>query len=42
MDAPRRSSKVLDEFTKLKQASTLDSAILIAKANGKLLRIAQA
>lgn len=31
-DAARTKLKVLDEFTKPKQASTLDSAILIAKA----------
>ena len=32
LDAAKTKLKVLDEFTKLKQASTLDSAILIAKA----------
>jgi len=32
LDAARTKLKVLDEFTKPKQASTLDSAILIAKA----------
>lgn len=32
LDAAKTKLKVLDEFTKLKQESTLDSAILIAKA----------
>jgi multidrug efflux pump subunit AcrA (membrane-fusion protein) len=32
LDAAKTKLKVLDEFTKQKQASTLDSAILIAKA----------
>jgi HlyD family secretion protein len=32
LDTAKTKLKVLDEFTKLKQASTLDSAILIAKA----------
>jgi multidrug resistance efflux pump len=32
MDAAKTKLKVLDEFTKLKQVSTLESAILIAKA----------
>ena len=32
LDAAKTKLKVLDEFTKAKQASTLDSAILIAKA----------